>query len=296
MSDPSAPVPYDFRHVLSVSFKTVARHWRTCLLVAAPYVALTVLTNVATGTSTGLLDPTTVSPRQVLAAGIIAVVVFFGLLLINVLIAPITLGALSQLGSAAAFEDVVDRAGLIKRALDRAADVVGAALLAALIVIAGPLAIGVLGLMAAVLISGPVGFAVMVFGFFIVVLPVLYVAVRLSLVIPVVMREGRGPIDALRRSWELVGHVWWWVFTIDVVLAVVVFVLQAALSYVARAVDGSVLDPIVGALSAGIVAAVWITLFGVASGVVYACRAPENVLPPDVAASEARIEGWPQTQ
>ena len=289
MSDPSVPVPYDFRHVVSVTFATVAKQWRTCLIIALPYVALTALTNLATGTSTGLLDPTTVSPRQVLAAGIAAVVVFFGLLLVNVLVAPITLGALSQLGSAAAYEDAVNRKGMTRRALDRSVEVIAAGLLAALIVAAGPVAVGVLGIAAAVAISGPVGFAVLVFGFFIVTIPALYIAVRLSLVIPIVMREGRGPVAALRRSWELVGHVWFWVFTIEAILAAVVFALQAVLSYATRAIAGTAIDPLIGAISAAIVAVVWISLFGVGSGVIYACRAPEDTVPPDVAASEARV-------
>jgi hypothetical protein len=115
-----------------------------------------------------------------------------------------------------------------------------------------------------------------------------YVGVHLLLAIPVVMREGRGAVDALRRSWRLVTGGWLWTACVFVVLALPPIALQQlAETVIGR---GRPVDFVFWALASAAVAALGALLFGIGTGVVYACRAPEDVVPPDVALSEARAD------
>jgi hypothetical protein len=136
-------------------------------------------------------------------------------------------------------------------------------------------------------VSSSLGIGVLFFGTILVVLPMaLYVGVHLALVIPVVMREGRGAVDALRRSWLLVRGAGLWVLGIAVVLGAGPVLLQR-IAEVGIGRNGPV-DFLLWVVAGSLGTILMAVLLGVGAGVVYACRAPEDVVPPDVVASEAR--------
>ncbi|HEV7236726.1 MAG TPA: glycerophosphoryl diester phosphodiesterase membrane domain-containing protein [Ktedonobacteraceae bacterium] len=53
-----------------------------------------------------------------------------------------------------------------------------------------------------------------------------YVFVRFYVVTPVIMVERLGPVQALRRSWELIRNYWWRTFGLLVVLAILGYIVQ----------------------------------------------------------------------
>jgi hypothetical protein len=203
------------------------------------------------------------------------------------LLGSVVAGALSLVGSAAVYGDVVDRRGIVRRAVDRALDAVASSLLALVIVSVVPAVVGIVAAVAA-LVSSSFGFAVLVFGTVLVAPVVAYVGFHLVLAVPVVMREGRGPVDALRRSWELVKGAWVWVLGLVVVCAIPpVIVQQLAELAIGR---GGAADFVGWAVASAVDAMLASVLFGVGVGVIYASRAPEDIVPPDVALSEARAD------
>jgi hypothetical protein len=257
-----------------------------CLAISSLYAVLVGLTNAVSRSSTGLVDPTTVSPSQVIAAGAAALAALGAFVLVNVLVLPVTLGALSLVGSAAVYGDAVDTRHVIRRALDRGLEVVAIFVLTALVLIVGPIVVGIAALIA-VAIANVVGFAVLIFGFFLFLVPVLYVVVRLSLAIPVVMREQRGPLESLRRSWQLVAGGWWWVFGVAVVIGLLIALVNAGVTYRSFIGRDTPTDFVIGFVVSAIAAAASTILYGVASGVVYAMRAPEDTAVEPAAIAQA---------
>jgi hypothetical protein len=277
-----------FPDAVRLVFRTAAEHPRACLFIASIYALLSGLMNAVFRSSTGIVDPTTLPASDVAAAGVQALVAMGILVVVNIGIGPVTLGAMSLVGSAAVYDDEVDTSGIIRRALDRALDAIATALVIALLL---GLPLVVLALVSAVLMVAVsvVGFGVLLFGSIVLGIPLLYGFVRLSLAIPVVMREGRGPLDALRRSWALTHGVWWRVFGVAVVMALCIGIVMSFVSVQSFFGRDTLGDFVVGVLLTTIAAAVLVTLYGLASGVVYAQLAPEDTVPPDVAASEARV-------
>jgi len=107
-------------------------------------------------------------------------------------------------------------------ALARVPAVLGVTVLVFLIVIGlwVPVTFIVIGLAvahaaAAAVIVGVVG------GLTTVVLTI-WIAIRLSLALPAIVLEGIGPVDALRRSWQLVRGSWWRIFGITLLAGIVV--------------------------------------------------------------------------
>jgi hypothetical protein len=278
---------YSFIDAIRLTFATTIRHWKTCITISALYAGLLGVANAVARTSSGFVDPTTLAPSEVLAAGIAAVAVLTVIMLIYVFVGPATLGALSLVGSAAVYGDEIDTMGIIRRAFDRSLEAIGATLLTVVALTVPPFIVGMLALVV-YLASHLAGFAVLAFGLALLALPLVYVAVRLSLALPVVMREGRGPVDALRRSWQLVGGAWFWVFAVELIAWAVLMATGMA-QYAALVGSDTRADFLLGALLTAIAIAVATTLYGVSLGVVYAARVPEDVVPPEVAKAEQRI-------
>jgi hypothetical protein len=273
-------------------FAIIARRPRTCAAIGAAYAAAIGLANAVARSATGVLDPTTVSPGEVVAAGVAALVALGILLLVNMIVLPVTLGALSLVGSAGVYGDDVETEGTLRRALDRAFEAIGAFVLVFLCLVAQLAAVGIIALIVALVASPDIGFGVLNVASIILLIPVTYVIVRFSLAVPVVMREGRGPIDAMRRSWTLVGGMWWWVFGL-LLPGLIVFALNAAFSLRSFVGPDLIGDFLLGSAISGIAAMVSVVLYAIGSGVAYARLAPEDAVSPDVAASEARADESP---
>jgi hypothetical protein len=73
-------------------------------------------------------------------------------------------------------------------------------------------------------------------GFVALVIPGIYLLIVLYFGAQAVVAEDRGPIDALRRSKELVSGQFWRVFGIGIVFSVMIGVVAAAVSYGATAI------------------------------------------------------------
>jgi hypothetical protein len=277
-----------FATAIGLVFSTAARHWRTCLSIAAMYAVPWGVANAVSRSSTRILDPRTLTTTEAVTAAITGIASIGAMVIIALFLGSICVGGLSLVGSAAVYGDVVDRKGIVRRAFDRALDAVAANLLVLLLLAVGPVIVGIVAA-ASALVSSALGFAVLIFGTIFVVVPyVTYVGVHLALAVPVVMREGRGAVDALRRSWALAKGSWLWMLGIFVVLSMPALVVQQVAE---RAIGrGGSADFVLWTVVSTVAALLVAVPFGVGAGVVYASRAPEDVVPPDVAVSEARAD------
>jgi hypothetical protein len=277
-----------FGRAVGLVFSSAVRHWRTCLSIAAMFAVPWGVANAVSRSSTRVFDPRTLTSTEALTAAVTWIASLGAMVVIALFLGSITVGALALVGSAAVYGDVVDRRGIVRRAFDRALDAVAANLVALLLLAVAPVAVGIAGAAAAV-VSSALGFAVLVFGTIVVVAPyVLFVGIHLALAVPVVMRERRGAVDALRRSWSLVKGAWLWTLGIFLVLGIpAALVEQISERAIGR---GGSADFLMWAVASTVIALLIVVPFGVGAGVVYACRAPEDVVPPDVAMSEARVE------
>lgn len=276
-----------FGSAIALVFSTAVRHWRTCLPIAALYAVPWGVANAVSRSSTRILDPRTLTTAEAATAAITGIASIGAMIVIALFLGSICLGGLSLVGSAAVYGDVVERRGIMRRAFDRALDAVAANLLVLLLLSIGPVLAGLAGALAS-LTSSSLGFAVLVFATIFVAAVDVYLVTHLVLAVPVVMREGRGAVDSLRRSWSLVKGAWLWVLGIFIILLLVPAVVQRlAEMAIGRGGAG---DFVLWALAGTVIAALSAVLAGVGAGVVYASRAPEDVVPPDVAASEERAD------
>lgn len=74
--------------------------------------------------------------------------------------------------------------------------------------------------------------------FLITLLVYLFIVVRLRLVVPVIMVEGLGPVEAIRRSWRLVQNYWWRTLALVIVLGLLNLVISAGPAYLVLAIVG----------------------------------------------------------
>jgi hypothetical protein len=91
--------------------------------------------------------------------------------------------------------------------------------------------------------SGALGFGAICFACFLIIPAILfsaYVFVRLSMVVPAIVIENLGPIEAMRRSWRLVQNYWWRTAAILLVLSILSFVIAAGPAAVIVAIVGLV--------------------------------------------------------
>jgi len=89
--------------------------------------------------------------------------------------------------------------------------------------------------------SAGLGFVAICFSCFLIIpalMFVVYVFVRLSAVVPAIVIENLGPIEAMRRSWRLVHNYWWRTFALLVVLWVMSLVIALGPAAVVTAIVG----------------------------------------------------------
>src|SRR5204862_6902693 len=91
----------------------------------------------------------------------------------------------------------------------------------------------------AVLAAVILGGLAMLAGFIAFVIPGIWLAVSLYFASQAVVAEGHSPMDALRRSRELVRGQWWRVFGIGIFFAVMIGVLTGIVSAGANAIAES---------------------------------------------------------
>ncbi len=87
-----------------------------------------------------------------------------------------------------------------------------------------------------------------------VVVPALiYVLVRLVFVVPAALLDRLGPVDAVRRSWNLVVGDWWRTFAVILVMIIITFAASLAIGIVLG------LLPVIGSYIASLVAGILTT-------------------------------------
>ncbi len=67
-------------------------------------------------------------------------------------------------------------------------------------------------------------------GFILLIIPGIYLLIRLTLAVPSVVLENRGPIEGIKRSWDLTKGNWWNIFVVLLVVGIVVLVIQTAVT------------------------------------------------------------------
>lgn len=283
-----------------MTFEATVRNARTCLALVSVYAVLSGLSSPISRALSLDIDPLR---AQVVVLSAAFVAGLGTLIIVHMFVFPPTVGALSLIGAAAETGDELATQGIVRRVLERAIEAVGSFVLTMLILAIAPISVAIVALLAG-LVAGPEGgIAAMLFMTLLLAGPVLYVFVRLSLAVPAVVQEGLPPVDALRRSWDLVGGAWWWVFGVMAVASIVGVIVGNAASTIislghtglftmGRQVPSNVF---LVALGTAVSVAISRTVFGVATGVVYAARAqslPAVELPlPDLTTPETATPG-----
>jgi hypothetical protein len=277
----SEPAPPSFWRAVGLTFEVTVRNARTCLLLVSAY-ALLIGVSSAIGRATSFdIDPSRASLAELAALLAGALATFGALALVGTFVYPPTLAALSIVGSAAVAGDELEAGGIVRRVFDRALEVIGAFVLTVLVALVPVAIIGLAGATLALVVGAEAGLAAVVFTLLVLIVPAMYAVVRLVLAVPVVVREGLGPVNALKRSWELVGGNWWWVFGVLVVVNIAGSILASiaativSLGSVGFAQSSFGDEPNFFLLVLGniVQAAVGGALFGVSIGVIYAARA-----------------------
>jgi hypothetical protein len=84
----------------------------------------------------------------------------------------------------------------------------------------------------------------------------IYVFVRLSVIVPALMVEGAGPVQALKRSWALINNSWWRTVGLLVLLGLLNYVISEGPAYFITGIIGLFmrwLDPLtLSAVTAGV--------------------------------------------
>lgn len=89
----------------------------------------------------------------------------------------------------------------------------------------------------------------------------IWLLVRLCLAVPALLAEGIGPVQAIRRSWQLTHVAWWRSFGVIVVLAVIAEVLAGVLGF-AAGISVQIL-PLLPSAVTGLLLVLIVTLIGV---------------------------------
>ncbi|MDQ3704133.1 MAG: glycerophosphoryl diester phosphodiesterase membrane domain-containing protein [Chloroflexota bacterium] len=74
-------------------------------------------------------------------------------------------------------------------------------------------------------------------------LPYLIISIRLYLVVPALIAEDLGPVQAIRRSWGLTRNYWWRTFALSIVLGLLSTVISIAPQALAAVLLESVFQP-----------------------------------------------------
>ncbi|HVG01065.1 MAG TPA: hypothetical protein VND68_14590 [Chloroflexia bacterium] len=83
-----------------------------------------------------------------------------------------------------------------------------------------------------------------------------YIVVRLSVIVPSIMVESLGPVEGVRRSWQLVQGYWWRTLGLLVVLGIINFVISAGPAFLVTLLVGlftGFLDPVLNAAVTAVV-------------------------------------------
>ena len=193
--------PLSVGEMLDAGFRLFrARFWTLIVCVLVPVVPLTI---VATGVQASVdpnafdLDNTeTVDSGTALAGTLVAALIQFAA-------AALAIAACFKAISAAYLGDHAAVSESLRYALGRLAPLIAAYFIVVVLVVLGILAL---------------------------IVPGVWIAVKLSMTFPAVVSERKGPFASIGRSWSLTSGNWWRVFGTLLVVFLITFVLQIVLA------------------------------------------------------------------
>ena len=271
-----------FWRAVGITFETVWRNLGACVVLSVAYAVLTAVPNVVFGAFAPEVDPLRMSGAEAFAIVAFAIAALVSFLLGALVVYPPTLGGLSLVGAAGVAKEPVETIGVVRRAIDRALPASGAFILVSLIVAGPPLVVAALGVVVAVGAGSDAALPLLALAGVLLIVPGVYLLVRLSLAVPIVVLEQAGPVEGVRRSWELMRNAFWWALGVYAVIGFVAAAVAGILGTITP--TGRTTTPVefvvatVRNVIAGLVA---VSLGGVAVGVVYAAReVPPDESPP----------------
>jgi hypothetical protein len=225
----SSPEPVRFRpmplpELLDELFRLYRRHFSLIVGVALIVVLPGLLWTLITGTykltsssfanlftSSGSLTPTFNSTQFSNLFGLLAIGGIGGLILL-----PFTVGAVYRAVTDVALGRTVTVGGVLRETLAKYFQLLGL--------------VGIFYLLSiAWVFTEIIGLVLLVIPALIVLAVAIYLGVRWLLAVAAMMAEDIGPINGMRRGWNLVGGMWWRTFGIVIVLAILQIVINLAL-------------------------------------------------------------------
>ena len=187
--------PMTIREILSTAFQLYRRHWRTLLAIAAvvvvPLTLLQYLIGDWVGTQGEVLTEQEVASTSWWALGVSGLLAgVVGLLLYQVLTGAITRAIAAEVAGEEVGVDQSYRFGFAR--------------LGSILVVSILVGLATLG------------------GLILLIIPGIYIGVRLAVSIEALVVEGRKGTEAMRRSWDLVGGHWWHAFATLLVAGILV--------------------------------------------------------------------------
>lgn len=275
-----------FRRAVGIVFETAWRNARACVALSAVYAALTAVPNVVFTAFAPEVDPLRMSGAEAYAIAAFAVAALATFVLGGLVVLPATLGGLSLIGAAGVALEPVSPRALLRRAIDRSLAACGAFALVVVATLALPAVLVAAALLVAVAAGSHTAIPLFGLALVSVVAPGAYVFVRLSLAVPIAVLEEAGPVQSVRRSWELMRGAFWWTLGVYVLILLVSVAAVEILGVIHLTTRTASTPDFVIATVRNFVAGMFaVSIFGVAIGVVYASR---EVPPDDAPARRAR--------
>jgi hypothetical protein len=235
--------PRDMVGILDQSFRVYRRHFLTFLaIIAVVHVPVNLIVqaiNVAfQGTATDLRDSSSITSRQIesgeFSQTLVTIFVLAGALIIigvaGGLLQYLSQGALTSAIADSYLDRPVTFGGAYRQMVAHMGPLLGLIGLQILIGLAAfvPPFLPLLLLLGAPDNPGAAGGAICLMFplLFVAVIAYLYVNIRLTVIVPAVMVESLGPVQAMRRSWRLVEGYWWRTFALTIILGLMEWVVS----------------------------------------------------------------------
>lgn len=252
--------PRSVQEIIDQAFRLYRRHFLTFVAITAVVfvpvnMVVQLISVMLQGESVALQRNATSSDfgdssdalNQYLITSIVLIIILVGLGIIGGLMQYLSQGALTSAVAGTYLDKPVSFGGAYRNMLRHVGPLVGAIVLQILIGIGIFLPIIALFLLSigALAAGGDTGFGagfgllcagflLMLVAFFVYA----YVFIRLQVIVPALMVESLGPVEAVRRSWQLVQNYWWRTFALFMVLYLIELVISAGLAGLVTALAG----------------------------------------------------------
>jgi hypothetical protein len=277
--------PRSVQEILDQAFRLYRRYFLTFLAITAvvfvPVNMVVQLLNVALQGNNATLQRSTLSNssfsssdtlNQELITILVLSVLVIGLSIIGGLLQYLSQGALTSAVADSHLDRPVSFGGAYRAMLKRVGPLLGAIGLQILIGIGIFLPAIAVFLLSIASLAGDssgagAGLAFICLGFLLMLVGFIfyaYITVRITVIVPVIMVEHLGPVQALRRSWQLVQGYWWRTLALVLVLSLINAVISAGPAYLLTLIVGMAtrsFDPVLTAAVTAVVTIITEALF-----------------------------------